>query len=141
AKLADPTYKPTARQLFDDYFYRQGAELAGREDAWTADLDVLKAFMVAQPDPYVHPNVTKMLRLRVSSLLLLAFPEDPLTKLVVATRWARPMPIVEFREMNTDFDIKATIEQCLGIVRSVEVFGDYEHDDLVSRLSGIDKRD
>ena len=138
--IKDHKYKPTARQLFDDYFYRQSLEILGFEDAWTLELEDAKKLLMAQPDPVV-PLVAKMLRLRTSSLLLLAFPEDPLTKAIISTRWARAMPLVEFREHNTDFDIRTTIEQCLGIVRSVEVFGDYEHDKLISQLTGIDKRD
>lgn len=139
-KLGSAHYKPTARELFDDYFYRQSLELLGFKNAWRMDMAEAKALLLAQPDPVV-PAVAKMLRLRVSSVLLKAFPNDPLSVAIVATRWAKPMPLVEFREMNTDFDIQRTIEECLGIVRSVEVFGDYEHDELVSRLTGIDPRD
>ncbi len=139
-RIENKNYKPTARQLFDDYFYRQSLEVLGIKGAWTMELETAKKTMMAQPDPVV-PLVAKMLRMRPSSLLLLAFPEDPLAKAIIATRWARAMPIVEFREHNTDFDIRTTIEQCLGIVRSVEVFGDYDHDTLVSKLTGIDARD
>ncbi|MBI3542157.1 MAG: amidoligase family protein [Deltaproteobacteria bacterium] len=141
AKLGDASYKPTARQLFDDFFYRQGVEFLNRPDAWTMPLEEAKQLLLAQPSPYVSPRVTKMQRLRVSSIILRAFQSDPIAQLIIGTRWAKPMPLVEFREDNTDFDIKSTIEETLGIVRSAEVFGNYDHDTLVSELTGIDPRD
>lgn len=139
-KLRDPFYNPGARELFDDYLYRQSLELQGRADAWTMGIDQARKALLSQPEPS-EPRIVKMQRLRVSSLLLLAFPDDPLSRQIVADEWARPAPIVEFREFNTDFKTKDAVERALGLIRSVERFGFYDHDDLVSRLTGVSKAD
>lgn len=140
-KLFNPTYAPSLQEFFEDYLYRQSAELFGFREAWTGSIDSLRAFLGRLKDP-VHPTVLKMQRVRVSSLLLEAFPEDPLVKEVVASRWAVPAPIIEFREFNMVFkNVDSDIRTCLGLVGSVKQFGYYQHDKLMSKLTGIPESD
>lgn len=140
-KLFNAGYTPSLREFFDDYLYRQSAELFGYRNAWTGSIDELWAFLTRLKDP-VHPTVLKMQRVRVSSLLLEAFPEDPLVKEVVASRWAVPAPIIEFREFNMVFkNVDSDIRTCLGLVGSVKEFGYYKHDVLMSKLTGIPESD
>ena len=141
-KLNEPNYAPTPREFYDDFMYRQSSELLGDNNAWKADIAVVRAQVLAREgEAAVVPRVMKMNKLRVSSLFLMAFPNDPLTKRVNASRWARPMPVVEFREFNNDFDLMPKVRAALGIERAAELFGTYKHDKLFSDLTGIAKAD
>ncbi|MBI3555634.1 MAG: amidoligase family protein, partial [Deltaproteobacteria bacterium] len=44
-RIENKTYKPTARQLFDDYFYRQSLEILNIKGAWTMSLDDAKKIL------------------------------------------------------------------------------------------------
>ncbi len=139
-KLHDPDYNPTLREFYDDYLYRQSLEFLGFRNAWTLPTEDAKQLLLDQQEIIV-PQVVKMVRLRVSSLLLQAFPEDPLSRAITLMKWARPLPIVEMKEFNNDFDFGRTIRRALGIVHSAELFGNYSHDTLVESITGIDHRD
>jgi hypothetical protein len=140
-KLFNPAYTPDLEEFFTDYIYRQSAELFGYKNAWSASLPELQKFMAKLEDP-VHPTVIKMQRVRVSSLLLEAFPNDPLVKTIVASRWAVPAPIIEFREFNMVFgNVDRDIRASLGLVNSVRKYGYYRHDRLMSALTGVPESD
>ncbi|MCB0351252.1 MAG: amidoligase family protein, partial [Bdellovibrionales bacterium] len=97
--LENPNYKPTARRLYDDFMYRQSLELLGHKNAWVLPISaVRKQLLEYDRDSIVVQRVVKMSKLRVSSLLLDAFREDPLSQVIIRSEWARPAPIVEFRE-------------------------------------------
>jgi len=139
-KLANPQYQPTARELFDDYFYRQSLEALGFRDAWSLPIQEARDLLLAQPNP-VMPQILKMVRLRVSSLILLAFADDPLAEKILASRWIKPVPVVEYREFNTDFDIRSSIDRALGLTRSAQLYGNYDHDELIAQITGIIPQD
>lgn len=134
-------YSPSLEEFFHDYLYRQSAERFGYGKAWTADIPELRQFLETLKDP-VNPIVVKMQRVRISSLLLEAFPDDWLTKEIVKSRWAVPAPIVEFREFNMIFaEVDNQIRASQGLLRSVKKYGYYKHDRLMSTLTGIPKKD
>gem|GEM_PF-933985 len=140
-KLFDPSYTPDLQEFFEDYLYRQSAELFGFREAWTAPISKLSKLLGQLKDP-VHPTILKMQRVRVSSLLLEAFPEDPLVKRVIESRWAVPAPIIEFREFNMVFkNVDRDIRTCIGLVNSVKKYGYYRYDRLMSALSGVPASD
>lgn len=141
-KLFSVGYNPTPRELYDDYMYRQSLELLGHKDAWTMDIKTAQRTLLAyEGESAVVPRVVKMNRIRISSLLLLAFPHDPLSQRVVESRWARPMPAIEMREFNNDFDLVSKARWTLGLIRATEKFGAYEHDKLFSELTGVSEAD
>jgi len=141
-KLMDPDYDPTPREFYDDYMYRQSLELKGTRKAWTLPIaDVKEQLLSYEGEEAIVPRVVKMNQLRISSLLLLAFPEEALTKRIIASRWARPAPIVEFREFNNDFSLLTKVRSVLGTVRATELFGAYDHDKLYSDLTGLSPED
>jgi hypothetical protein len=141
-KLENPSYSPSPREFYDDFMYRQSFELLGHADAWTAEISDVRARLLAYAgEAAVVPRVMKMNKLRVSSLLLMAFPDDALTKRVIESGWARPMPVVEFREFNNDFKLLSKVRWSLGLARASEQFGAYDHDKLFSDLSGVGTAD
>ncbi|MBI3535816.1 MAG: amidoligase family protein, partial [Deltaproteobacteria bacterium] len=139
-KLQDPMYQPTLREFYDDYLYRQSLEFLGFRNAWTLPIEKARELLLDQPEVVV-PQIVKMVRLRISSLLLEAIPDDPLSFAIRIQKWARPAPIVEFREFNNDFDFIKDIRRALGIVHSAETLGNYDHDTILEKITGIDRRD
>jgi hypothetical protein len=137
ALLDNPKYKPTARELFDDYMYRQTDEFMGHKDAWIAPLEEVKKRVLAGGESDALIKTIKLNRLRVSSLIVEAFQDDPLSKFVIETKWLKPITLVEFREFNNEFDVAAPVNMSLGTIRAAQLFGNYDHDKLVSGLTGI----
>ncbi|OFZ21753.1 MAG: hypothetical protein A2X94_15815 [Bdellovibrionales bacterium GWB1_55_8] len=136
-KLLDPQYKPTERELFDDFFYRQSMERLGDKKAWTDPLKKVQARFFAHPNPIV-PSVVKQNSLRVSSLLMWMFPDDPVTHLIHDAGWAVPRPLVEFREWNNTFTAAEPARQALGLKEAAYKYGYFDHDSLMQELTGMD---
>lgn len=137
-KLNDANYRPTPREFYDDFMYRQSLEFLGDKHAWSRPIeDAKRTLLSRQGEAAVVPQVMKMNKVRVSSLLLMAFPEDELTKRVIESRWARPMPVAEFREFNNDFDLLSKVRWAVGAARASELYGAYRHDELFSKLTGM----
>lgn len=140
-RLLDPAYRPTERGFYDDFIYRQSLEFKGVADAWTMPIEQARQRLLADPNPVV-PEVVKLNHLRLSSLLMFMFPEDPMSKVYHESGWAVGRPLVEFRSWNTDreFDILHPVRQALGLKDAAREFGYYDHDRLLSALSGIDEK-
>jgi hypothetical protein len=136
-KLLDSAYKPTERELYDDYMYRQSLEILGVRGSWTLPIEDAREKLLAQRDPIV-PSVIKLNAIRISSVLMFLFPEDPLTKIIEKSEWAFPRPLIEFRERNTDFTIETAAKQVLGLKSAAEKYGYYDHDKFLSNISTLD---
>lgn len=136
-RLLDPNYQPTERELYDDYIYRQSLERLGEGKAWTMPISEAKQKLLEKENPVV-PEVVKLNLLRISSLLMFLFPEDPMSKLYQEKGWAVPRPIVEFREFNNELDVTAPVKEAMGLMEAAKKYGYYDHDSLVYALSGID---
>jgi hypothetical protein len=119
-KLTSPDYNPTARELFDDFFYRQSAEYLGRYDAWVKPLAEIQAYVRALPKPVMakYPQLAKVVKLqsiRASSWLMMMFPDDWYSQMILAEEWAKPHPILEFRDWNNNFDVMTPVREVLGL--------------------------
>lgn len=136
-KLLDPKYNPTERELYDDFVYRQSMEFLGESSAWTDPIKKVRSELLKKPNPVV-PEVVKQNRLRVSSLLMWMFPDDYMSELYKDTGWAVARPLIEFREWNNEFNASSPSRQALGLKSSAEKYGFYDHDRLLSELSGIE---
>jgi len=136
-KLLDPKYLPTERELYDDFVYRQTMEFLGEPMAWSDPIEKLKSELLKKPNPVV-PEVVKQNRLRLSSLLMWMFPDDPMSKVYKETGWAVARPLIEFREWNNEFNATSPSRQALGLKSSAEKYGFYDHDQLLSQLSGVE---
>jgi len=136
-RLLDASYRPTEREFFDDFFYRQSMELLGDKAAWTDSLTKVQARFWAEKNPIV-PRVVKQNSLRVSSLLMWMFPEDKLTKFIEESGWAYARPLVEFREWNNQFVVSQPVREALGLKEAAKKYGYYDHDKLIQELTGMD---
>lgn len=135
-RLLDSDYHPTPRQFFDDYLYRQSLELRGDSEAWSLPIHEARARLLSLKDPVV-PEVVKLTSLRISSFLMNLFPNDPLTARIVLSGWARSGRYLEFREFNNDFDVLTAYRRSLGLYIGAKRYGYYDHDRLLSELSGM----
>lgn len=140
-KLLDPKYNPASwQELFDDYVYRQSLELQGDKNAWKMPIEKARAKLLAQKDPIV-PVVVKQNAVRISSLLAYMVPNDPMVARYVDSGWIKPYPIVEFREFNNTFDVVGPTRQSLGLVQGAKDYGYFDHDRLMSEMTGIQAKD
>jgi hypothetical protein len=135
-KLLNPSYRPTARELYDDYIYRQSFELLGEKEAWSLPIEIVRTMLLNHQNPIV-PRVVKLNAVRISSLLMFLFPDDPMTKLYKDSGWAVARPLIEFREWNNEFDILSPVKQVLGLIEGSKLYGNYDHDTLVEALTGV----
>jgi hypothetical protein len=138
-QLLNPDYKPTWRELYDDFVYRQSLEVLGDKKAWTDPIEIVQKRLLKRPDAVV-PKVVKQNCLRISSLLMWMFPEDPMSRLYDETGWAKARPLVEFREWNSEFLVGRPVRQSLGLMSAVKIYGYFDHDQLVAQLTGVDAK-
>jgi hypothetical protein len=115
-KLLDPNYHLTpARQVFDDFFYRQILELeTGDAFAWSKSIDAVKR-QIRQLGYPRNAQAIKLNSLRLSSLLMYLFPKDPYTKAIQEDAWAYARPLIEFRDENNNWDIMGPVERAYGM--------------------------
>jgi len=135
-RLLDPSYRPTIREFYDDFIYRQSLEFLGNATAWSDPIEKVKGDLLKNFNPVV-PQVVKQNRIRISSLLMWMLPDDPMSRIYQETGWAVARPIVEFREWNNEFNATQPVRQALGLKKATEKFGYFDHDHLLSELTGV----
>jgi len=134
-KLEIPGYLPTPDELFFDYHYLQTYARQIGDPEGKSMTEIREA--VLRLDKPVDPVVVKNSRLQASSALVYAFPDDPLSKEIVERGANKTRPAIEFREPNTDFDVKRTIDWALGFVEASAENGAFSHDALMAENSGL----
>lgn len=135
-KLRNPGYKASARSLYDDIIYRQSLEILGDSEAWTMPIGKARKKLLGYTHPIV-PQVVKQTLLRMSSLLMWALPEDPMSKMYFESGWAVGRPLVEWRAWNSDFQVLSAYKQALGLMSATDEFGYFDHDHLLAAMSGL----
>lgn len=138
-RILDKRYNPTPREFYNDVLYRQSLEILGYKDAWRMPTERAINTLLKSKNPIV-PTVVKQTQVRLSSLLMWAFPNDPLSKLIEEAGWAKPRPLIEWREFNNDFNVIDPYKQTLGLMQSSETYGAYDHDQLMEKISGINQK-
>lgn len=142
-RVRDKKYKPTMQEFYDDFIYRQTLDLMKLPesgDAWTLGIDQVKRIVLAQ-DKQLVAEVVKFQPIKFTSLLIKLRPDDPMSKLFhEIEEWIRPMPVLEFREANTDFQIDRAVKRALGTMTLVERHGYVaDIDKFMSEYSTIDQ--
>ncbi|MFS4457818.1 amidoligase family protein [Bdellovibrio sp. HCB2-146] len=150
-KIFDPKYNPTAHELFVDFFYRQALEFLSespsqKRAAWLMSEAEVRHRIATLPEvdsqgkplgPYkVHTTIIKLNQLKIASLLLTWFPEDPYTRKIVDHKWIKPAPLIEYRIANNDFDVESKVRWATGIYRMSKTYGAIDHDTFMSRATG-----
>jgi hypothetical protein len=133
-KLFTHGYNPTAKEFYFDFFYRQSLEFAmnGDQSAWTMSESEVRYRIKGLQYP-VDVTVIKLNQIKIASLLLFLFPDDPYTKAVLKQGWIKKAPLIEFRNNNNDFDVMKVVRQTTGVVIMTEKLGVYDNDTEVER--------
>jgi hypothetical protein len=134
AKIFDPKYKPTAEQFFFDFIYRQSLEetlVHNKQAAWTMSEADVRA-LVEKSNYKVHVKITKLNQIKVASLLLKWFPNDPYTKAILKQGWIKAAPLLEYRIFNNDFEVAKKVRQVVGIHQATRKYGAFDHDALMA---------
>jgi hypothetical protein len=127
SRILDSNYRPSNKQFFFDFMYRQSLELLGTRGAWIMPerqaRKALQAALAQRPFDEILP-VVKWNYIRTSAVLMFLYPKDWLSRYLHDTTWFHQYPILEFREANSDFLLLKRIKQFVGIVQYSETHGD-----------------
>lgn len=140
-RILDPDYKPTKRQLFDDFMYRQSLELFGYENAWTMELELVKALVQTRVEKQgleVLLPIMKWNNLRLSSLMMFLFPDDWISQYLDSTWWFKALPIMEVREPSSDFRLREYYRTIVGLFIKSMNEGEFV---FLEKVGGLLKRD
>ncbi len=125
-KLADMTYNPTWRQLYDDFMYRQSAERLNMADAWSAPISKVREDVMKTVNKEGFEKILPVVKwndIRISSLMIDLFPKDAFSKFLVDTTWFRGYPAIENRVRDNDFNVLKAVRENLGISQLSRDFG------------------
>lgn len=98
----DLIYRASIQKVFDWYFLEQLNELSNGQ------LDASAYENVQRLEPHHRAmvyQIVKNMRVRLSSWLIHALPEHPISKAIMAMQIVWDIPVVEFREFDQDFDV------------------------------------
>lgn len=138
-RMFSGNYHPTAEQFFFDFFYRQSLEFELKNKSpWKMSDAEVRARIIALGYP-VHVEVIKLNQIKVASLLLHLFPNDPYTAAVKEQGWIKAAPILEFRNTNNDFDVMKAVREATGVVVMSQYYQVYDNDTLVAERSGFSR--
>ncbi len=137
SRILDTHYRPSNKQFFFDFMYRQSLELFGVREAWIMPeaqaRKVLQSILAQRPFDEILP-VMKWNYIRASAVLMFLYPKDWLSRYLHSTTWFHQYPILEFREANSDFLLLKRLKQFLGIVQYSETHGDIVWSERLSQL-------
>ena len=141
-KLMNLNYRPSMQELFDDFIYRQTLELMKLEEsnkAWKMSIKEVKKIVLSQEQQLIA-EVAKFQPIKITSLLIMLRPNDPMSKLFhEVEKWIKPGPVLEFREANTDFKIDKVVKRALGTLNLVENHGYQPNiDKFMSEYTSVD---
>ncbi len=122
-RIMDPKYKPSLREFYNDFFYRQSAEYLGFEGAWSEPTARVERFIKKNLKEDDFDKILKVFKwndVRISSILIQQLPNLYMSKYLVKTGWVAPNPIIEFRRFNNDFNVLSAVKSVQGLVSKSE---------------------
>lgn len=125
-KLFSPAYDPSWREFYDDFMYRQSAEVIGINGAWERPLEQIRKLVMRELNANGFEKIMRVVKwndIRISSLMIFNFPEEALSKYLVKTTWFRGYPAIENRVRDNDFNVVRAVRENLGISRLSRDFG------------------
>lgn len=146
-RLFERGYSPNAKEFFFDFFYRQSLEIAMKdpvfglqdikESPWKMSEAEVREIIAKLGYP-VFVEIIKLNQMKVASLLLTWFPDDPMTKAVLKQGWIKAAKLIEYRIFNNDFKVWIKLKQVIAMHR-IAMFFDrvFDHDTWVSKKMGI----
>lgn len=79
--------------------------------------------------------ILKWTHLKLANLFIEWFPNDPLNQILVESGWFKPLPVVEFRAANNDFEARQSVNELLYLVHLAQ--NPASHDKPLPRLSTL----
>lgn len=128
-KLQSSAYDPSWREFYNDFMYRQSAELIGVQRPWSRPLSEVKMQVMGHLNTHGFEKIMQVVKwndIRISSLMIYIFPHEPLSKYLVETTWFRGYPAVENRVRDNDFNVKRAVRENLGLSRLSREFGRFD---------------
>ncbi len=134
-RLDQDFYAPSLHQLFFDVLYRQTAEFLGFEGAWSKPVSEIRKIVmhhVVVENAFKNENSPifrsiKFSPLKVASLLIFAFPEDPLSIEIIKSQWIKAIPALEVRDRNNDFNLRRALMETIGLFQMTKRLGNFTH--------------
>lgn len=137
-KVMDLNYRPSWKQFYEDAMYRQSLEAFGDPEAWKVPRSV--AIERVQNRITQDGNIESVLPImkwnyiRISSLMMYMMPNEWLTKTLQASGWIKPNPLLEFREMNNDFNLVRAVRRIVGFIQATQRRGSFIYDPIRREL-------
>lgn len=135
-RMKDPGYQPNAKQILDDYIYRQSLELLGNKQAWNLPISEVKRLIRKMGFPIVK-RVVKLNPYRFSSMLMELFPNDPYFAKYLKYTWTFSAPITEQRARNNDFDLVSPMKQIIGLRNATIELGLFKYNGYSSGIESL----
>jgi hypothetical protein len=138
-KIYDKNYNPTMQELFDDFFYRQIAEYLEYEDAWEDNIDDVKSYVKNNLQDKDFDKILKVFKwndVRISSLLLHHLPNEWISEYLIESQWVKPVPLIEFRRPNNDFEVDKGTRSIVGFTQESKK-RTFNFADELGKLHGI----
>ncbi len=134
SRVMNPNYRPTAEQLFFDFFYRQTLEnsMSNKAAAWSMSENEVRN-LIADTNYKVDVQVIKLNQLKIASLLVAWFPNDPFAQSIVKHGWIKPAKLIEYRVANNDFRVLGKVRQAIGIFQASKNLGHIHHDEYMAK--------
>ncbi len=122
-KLSLDSYRPSLRQFYDDAMYRQAHEMliGPFEKSWKGSVEAVRAEVLEYIQKHSFEAALRVFKwndIKLTNLLIYWFPNDPLSRLLVESTWFQPIPAIEFRAPNNDFDVLKVASRVLSLIEA-----------------------
>ncbi len=145
-RITDPKYLPSQAGLFFDFIYRQTAERLGySKKAWSSPANEIRSLVMSRlAMAEKNQSLPLVLRQLINSPVQLVHyfkkqhPNDPLLQRLVLHLPKLPDGRIVFRSVTNDMDLHEAASGAVGALQAAVKYGAYDHDRLVTALSGLD---
>eukprot|EP01080_Neovahlkampfia_damariscottae_P000706 gene706-8958_t len=125
------TYKPTMKNLFDDFIIRQGLEVSNSKirNIWSQPIEKLR-------NEFLKLKTFKgQYQIDITPVLMKAFPKDEITKKLTSFGY-ESQNYIQFNEFKHDF--VASVKRVVGFIKATEYLGYFVADNAISEVAHVE---